>query len=265
MGSWRNASGRPLSSIAWLDAHHRAKLQERTKFAQKILALQPRKIVDLGCGPGIWLDLFDQLAPPDCELIGIDSDADALDYAAMRASGWRRPHQLLHADFDRADVVIPIDSVVLAFNVFPYLNNPAQLIADVCARLGGRGHFVIRQYDGNLLRFGPMDQHIRQSIDTALYASLSHSRQIRHYDLDRVFEIIHTSRFYNKSIEFDTFYRQSPYDKYFVEYLVNCLQWTGELVSEQSSLELKKWLDRYIGTSASPSYVVETELVAWLS
>lgn len=265
MGSWRNASGRPLSSIEWLDAHHRAKLQERTNFVQKILALQPRTIVDLGCGPGIWLDLINKLAPPDCELIGIDSDTDALNYTAMRAAGWQRPCHLSHVDFDREGVVVPIDSVVLAFNVFPYLDNAAQLIADVCEQLGGRGHLVVRQYDGNLLRFGPMAQHIRQNMDVALYASLSHSKQLKHYDLDRVFELIHTSGFANKNIEFENFCRQSPYDDDFIEYLINCLRWTGELVNEHSSEELEKWLGRYVGASAFPSYVVETELVAWLS
>lgn len=265
MDSWRNASGRPLSSIAWLDAHHRAKLQERIIFVKKILDLQPKKIVDLGCGPGIWLDLFNQLASPDCELIGIDSDANALDHAVRRAAIWNRPYKFLLADLDQECVFIPTESAVLAINVFPYLNNASELIKSVHMQMQGCGSLIVRQYDGNLLRFGPMAQHVRQGMDASLYASLSHSRQFKHYDLDRVFELIHTADFHNKHIAFETFFRHSPYDGDLVDYLVNCLKWASGLVSEKPSQDLEKWLDHYIRASAFPSYVVETELVAWLS
>lgn len=50
-----NSEGFPLASTDWLAIHHRAKLSERGRFADRLAALKPRRIVDLGCGPGLWL------------------------------------------------------------------------------------------------------------------------------------------------------------------------------------------------------------------
>jgi len=69
-----NSSGKPLADANWLEIHHRAKLPERIKFAQKLATYNPKKIVDLGCASGLWLELLNQILPNDCEFIGIDSD-----------------------------------------------------------------------------------------------------------------------------------------------------------------------------------------------
>ena len=84
MATWRNSTGSALSASEWLDAHHRAKLRERTRFAERIAEYRPQKLVDLGCATGLWLDLINDFLPSECELIGIDNNPEALALAQER-------------------------------------------------------------------------------------------------------------------------------------------------------------------------------------
>jgi len=82
MYSEENSSGKPLANSSWLLNHHRAKIPERTAFAKRLAKLQPKKIVDLGCATGLWLELLNEILPLDCEFIGIDSDIESLEKLA---------------------------------------------------------------------------------------------------------------------------------------------------------------------------------------
>ena len=69
MNSEENSSGKPLANSSWLLNHHRAKIPERTAFAKRLAKLQPKKIVDLGCATGLWLELLNEILPQDCEFM----------------------------------------------------------------------------------------------------------------------------------------------------------------------------------------------------
>lgn len=266
MVSWRNDSGKPLSSLSWLEAHHAAKLVERTEFVKAILSRKPRRIVDLGCGPGIWLDLISHHADLSCELYGIDADKNALLLAHERSARWPQKKHFEYMDLDTQARDLPEADVYLAFNIFPYVKRIDKLLETVRGKLTTGGVLVVRQYDGALLRLGPMDQRKRFMIDSALQASVLGSTQFRHYDMDRVFETINDSSFKSKTIEFDTFQRVAPYPREFVDYFYNSVQWISDLVSEEAQEGLVHWLERVqSGGSRASSYCVETEMVAWLS
>jgi ubiquinone/menaquinone biosynthesis C-methylase UbiE len=116
-----NAAGKPLANAKWLEAHHRAKLPERTAFARRLAALSPRRIVDLGCATGLWLGLLNEVLPADCEFIGIDGDEQALDSALQRAESWQRQFSFLKLDLEADAADIPAADLTLAFNIFSYI------------------------------------------------------------------------------------------------------------------------------------------------
>jgi SAM-dependent methyltransferase len=266
MSTWHNESGKPLSSVAWLEAHHQAKLIERTEFAQRIAARHPRTIVDLGCGPGIWLDLLNEQVDRSCEIAGLDADECAIKNATDRSSSWSRKSAFKCIDIETEAHKIPEADVYLAFNIFPYLNNISSFIEILKSKVKPNGCIVIRQYDGALLRFGPMDPADRLDIEISLQASVLHSEQFKHYDLDRVFEAIQTSTFLHKEVEFEVFKRVSPYPPEFLPYLENTINWTLDLISEQAAIRLRNWITRHRDTNFTlPSYFSGTDLVAWLS
>lgn len=266
MSTWHNKSGKPLSSAAWLEAHHQAKLPERTEFAQRIAILHPKTVVDLGCGSGIWLDLINEYVDHDCELIGLDADENAIRDATDRSSSWSRKSSFQRIDIETESHKIPKADVYLAFNIFPYLKDISSFIEILKSKVKPHGCIVIRQYDGALLRFGPMNTADRLDIEISLQASVLYSEQFKHYDLDRVFEAIQTSTFMQKHIEFEVFKRFAPYPPEFIPYLENTINWTLDLISEKAASRLRNWITRHRETNFTlPSYFSGTDLVAWLS
>lgn len=266
MSNWHNESGRPLSAISWLEAHHKAKLDERTEFTKRIINKSPKTIVDLGCGPGIWLELFSQHADAGCKLYGIDADEGSIAHARNRSSSWAQQSSFQCLNIDTTPEEIPEADVYLAFNIFPYIKNISLLMETLRKRLKPNGVVVIRQYDGSLLRIGPMSPRDRSLIDTSLQSSVLGSSQFMHYDLDRVFEAISDSCFDDKKIEFEVFKRIAPYPDSFLTYFTNTIEWTLDHISEDAGIKLRNWYSKIkLNEFRSSSYFSEVDLVAWLS
>jgi SAM-dependent methyltransferase len=266
MTSWHNESGRPLSSNSWLKAHHNAKITERKEFAKSLINDEISTIVDLGCGLGLWLELFDAIAPRDCKLIGIDSDKNVIKSIHAESKDWQHKTEFITLDLTTEAIDIPECDLILAFNIFPYLKDPVKLLNCVKNKLRPGGKLVVRQYDGAALRFGPIPHDVRLEIDGSLYASVGHSEAFYHYDLDRVFTLLKSSNFENVEIEFELFQKTSPYTSEFYEYYKNTVSWTLDYLSETAAEKLLKWKQNHLGgASNKQSYFTEVDLVAVLS
>lgn len=255
-----NPSGRPLASAEWLEVHHRAKLPERRGFAQNLASRSPKRVVDLGCGTGLWLSLFDEFLPDDCEIIGVDSDPDALALAEQRAYPWKRRTRFELIDVDAELDAIPEGDMTLSFNLFHYLADPAELLKKLADQ---EGTVAVRQYDGAALRFGPIDTADRACIERSLLAAVGASDQFRHYDMDHIFELLHASPFSSRKIAFELFTRISPFPDEFLDYYRSTLAWTLGLIPVDAQLKLKPWLEE---DPRSPGrYFFEVDLTGILS
>ena len=252
----RNSQGKPLSSNDWLEDHHFAKYEIREKFARTLMALKPSTIVDIGCGSGLWLQLLDKVTNDEVNYIGIDCDQSSLDLAQFKL-GKSLTAMCEHIE----SALIPTSDMCLAFNILPYIDNVDLLIHKVYESLPSGGVFVVRQYDGASLRFGPMVEDDRLSIEESLYSSISSSKQIHHYDMDRVFEALNKSKFENVSYNFETTSWCSPYSNETESYIRNMLNWTYSLVNDRSKMTINKWLDRHIDQKKR-SYFYEVDLVS---
>lgn len=264
MATWRNPSGRPLSSEAWLDAHHAAKLPERTRFAETLVQYQPLVVVDIGCGTGLWLDLLDQVLPPTCEFVGVDSDGESLVAARKRATRWQRRSEFLQMDVEREPDRLPQADLLLMFNVLPYLPDAATLIR----RLRDSGRFsrlALRQYDGTTIRLGPIPPHDRFAIDASLHAAIGSSGEFGHYEMDRAFALIRELELNPERIEFELTERFSPFPTDFEAFFSATLSWLQDLLSEDAASRLRaaeiSWDHRVPGGT----YFSQVDLVAVLS
>jgi SAM-dependent methyltransferase len=257
----RNPSGLPLAGSEWLVAHHRAKLPERRAFSEQLAALGPSRVLDLGCGPGLWLDELDKLLPPECEFVGVDSDEATLSQAAQRAERWQRPVTFECLDLESA-TALPDADLTLLFNVSPYLPQVDALLADLAQR---GGNVAVRQYDGAALRFGPIETQDRAMIEDALRAAVLGSGQFRHYDLDRMYTAIEQAPFRSRDVSFELFARTSPFPAEFMEYYTGTLEWTLDLLSDAAGERLRAWWERRKVDARLPAYFVEVDLVALLS
>lgn len=261
MQTQRNESGLPLSGSEWLATHHRAKIEARRAFASTLAALAPKRVVDLGCASGLWLELLDEVLPEDCEFIGVDCDAAILEEARQRSLAWKRRARFELLDLNDPNIEIPVGDLSLLFNVCGFIEDlPAFL--DRLHSSNADDRLAIRQYDGAMLRFGPMPGEARVAIESSLRAAVSSSDQLRHYDLDRVANSVGGSRFTEHRAWFELFERFTPYPAEFVPYLNGTLDWTQALVSDNAKSSLADWrrscLDQW-------SYFVEVDYVALLS
>jgi SAM-dependent methyltransferase len=259
VASWRNPSGYPLTSPEWLKAHHHAKLPERQRFAERLAARRPKRVIDLGCGTGLWFDLLNGLVPNDCEFIGIELDATAAGIAEARTAEWHRSVTIEQIDIDSELSSIPSGDLTLAFNIFSYLQEPEAVIAEVARKDGA---LAIRQYDGAALRFGPMTASLRAKIESSLYASVGASDQYRHYDMDRVFSTLATAPFSHQTADFELFTRISPFPPEFLDYYNRMMSWTADLLSDDVATAFRKWL---ADPAVHERYFFEVDLAAILS
>jgi SAM-dependent methyltransferase len=264
LSDWRNSTGHPLSSPAWLEAHHRAKLRERTAYALDLARCQPTRVVDLGCATGLWLEVLNALLPPSCEFVGLDCDPEALSSAQLRASHWSR-----ETTFEQCDLTTDVDSIpsadlTLVFNLFPYLPNPQEFLTRLSKR-DGHGLVAIRQYDGAALRFGPMDVGTRSAVEASLRAAVSNSREFNHYDMDAVFAAISTSPLSIEQIEFELFQRVVPFPADFLDYCHGMVNWTLTHLSEHAQHLLGEWLAAPTTGPGPGRYFFEIDLAAVVS
>lgn len=262
MISQENSTGKPLADAIWLENHHRAKIPERTAFARKLLDIHPKRIVDLGCATGLWLEIFNQIFPDNCEFVGIDSDQESLNIAIKRSQSWKRKVSFMQLNIEDNASLIPAADLTLAFNIFPYIIDLDNFINTLASRTP-RGSLAIRQYDGASIRFGPMSTSERQTMEMDLRVATESSQKFHHYDMDRTFNTIRKSAYSNIDYGFELFQRFSPFNEDFIPYYNETMLWTYQHLSEKSAENLKKWMDE--DPHMLNRYFYEVDLVALLS
>jgi len=260
LATWENATGYALSSPAWLDTHHAAKLPERMQFARSLIKYQPRRLLDLGCGTGLWLDTLDKVLSADCEFVGIDADPQALEDAHKRAKQWDRNSEFLRCDLVADHTSLPSGDMVLAFNMLPYLPNALAILEHL---RGKASRIIIRQYDGDTMRIGPMPSDDRYSINSALRSALGKHGDPSHYDLDRTFQLIHASTLAIESLDFELTRRCAPFSPEFAAYLKETIEWM-RIHLPGDARHLLDHISARLG-SGDPLYFTQVDLIAILA
>lgn len=264
--NWHNSSGRPLSDVSWLMEHHSAKRMEREAFCLKIAQKTPNRIVDLGCGPGLWLELLNKKIASSCEFFGVDGDEASIRACRNLALSWERSNNFYCSNIEKDFQNIPDADIFLAFNIMSYVKDIDGFLFELRKKIRPGGFLIVRQYDGALLRIGPMDISARMTIDASLAAAVQSSQEFNHYPIDRIYSGISSSGLKVEEIGFEVFHRTTPFCAEFLPYLNNTIAWTAELISEKAKRHLLEWhLKATANTPQSISYFSEFDLVAWLS
>lgn len=262
MIEWKNNSGKQLSSERWLTIHHNAKLKERTDFIKNNIKNTDKVIIDIGCGPGLWMKLIDDFLTSECTLVGVDSDDNAICSARERLKLSNSKINFINCNIEDNLSTLPNADLILIFNMFCFIENASVFIEQLRNKLNPGGRIIIRQYDGSNIRLGPMEERLRKLIDNSLFSSLALSSQFHHYDLDKVFEAIQRSSYPNKKIEMELFFKKSPYSDEVRLYLEEHIKWMLQFISEDAKDKLNEWLINQLNLA---SYCSEVDLVATLS
>ncbi|MBV8131365.1 MAG: methyltransferase domain-containing protein [Alphaproteobacteria bacterium] len=137
-----------MASTDWLTTHFLAKSADRLR-ALASLHIEPGcRILDLCCGPGLYIPYLLDLVGPSGHVTGIDYDPISLDAAHRRLR--TLPHHnwdLKHVDVNEYVNEMPDFDVVLIFNSIGYFRDPFRVTARIAERLPSGSSIIIKDFD----------------------------------------------------------------------------------------------------------------------
>lgn len=161
-----NECGLPLNAIAWLETHHQSKLVEREQMIQDLHLKRGSKIVDAGCGPGLWTPLLARAIGPRGRIIGVDVSAEALVTARQRGQGAWYEKQVSYKLSSMEHLPLPDASIhsIFSANVSQYLPDPVQTFAMLGRYLAPGGRLIIKDIDFGTMRFPTIDPALQARV-----------------------------------------------------------------------------------------------------
>jgi len=161
-----NECGLPLNAISWLETHHKSKLAERAQMIRDLHLQYGSRIVDAGCGPGLWTPLLARAVGPHGQILGVDLSVEALATARARCQGaWFAP-QVLYQQGSIENLPVADHSIdaIFSANVSQYLANPVETFERLGRYLAPGGRLVVKDIDFGTLRFHALDPSLQARV-----------------------------------------------------------------------------------------------------
>jgi SAM-dependent methyltransferase len=159
-------SGVELSTLQWLLDHHTTKETERRQMVTD-LKLQPgERVLDLGCGPGLWTTMFAEKVAPEGEVIGMDFAPELIDHAVSRLDD--EPlrdsmHYMIGSFYQIPLRDHTVDAIFLG-NCCSYVRDVVALLQEMkrVTRVGGR--LISKEFDDGATIFHPVDPYLNAKV-----------------------------------------------------------------------------------------------------
>ncbi len=161
-----NESGLPLNAIEWLETHHRSKAPEREQMIRDIRFKRGSRVVDAGCGPGLWTPLIARAIGYQGYIMGVDISPEALITANRRMHGKRyeRIVQYKHGSLEQLPVPFGSVDIIFSANVSQYLPDPVTTFAAMGNYIAPGGRLVIKDIDFGTMRFHNIDAGLQARV-----------------------------------------------------------------------------------------------------
>ncbi len=161
-----NECGLPLNAITWLETHHQSKLAEREKMIRDLHLKRGSRIVDAGCGPGLWTPLLARAIGSRGYIVGVDVSVEALVTAQQRGRGQWYEGQVSYKQGSIENLPVPGGSIhsIFSANVSQYLPEPVETFAKLGRYLVPGGRLVVKDIDFGTLRFSHVDPALQLRI-----------------------------------------------------------------------------------------------------
>ncbi|HVU66044.1 MAG TPA: methyltransferase domain-containing protein [Ktedonobacteraceae bacterium] len=161
-----NECGLPLNAIEWLVTHHRSKLVEREEMIQDLHLEKGSRIVDAGCGPGLWTPLLARAVGPRGHIMGVDLSAEALVTARLRSQGEWYEHQISYKQGSMEHLPVSPGSIhtIFSANVSQYLPDPVGTFAALGQFLLPGGRLAIKDIDFGTMHFSCVDPELQARV-----------------------------------------------------------------------------------------------------
>ena len=154
----RNFEKLDMASVDWLTVHYLAKSKDRLVRLANLPISQGDSVLDLCCGPGLFIPHLLDLVGITGHVTGLDLDAVSLDAAHDRLKA--TPHRnwnLIHQKLDPASLSIADYDVVLMFNCLGYFDDPELVVKNIAKQMKSGSTLIIKDFDLEGFFFSPRD------------------------------------------------------------------------------------------------------------
>ena len=218
-----------MASTEWLTTHFLAKSSSRIRDLVSLSIPAGARVLDLCCGPGLYIPLILDLVGPTGHVTGLDQDPISLDAAHQRLSAlpqknWRLQHSSLE---DYVAALHDYDFVLL-FNCIGYFADPCSVIASIAQNLRPGATIVVKDFDLESFFFQPRDASMWAKLITAAKAKNDGNNPVSFNNFfgRKVHTLYHSSRFRGHSSDTWSQLMTHPFNSFETEYLwrnVECL------------------------------------------
>lgn len=164
----RNFHKLDMASTDWLTTHFLAKSANRIRDLASLPIATGSKVLDLCCGPGLFIPHLLELVGPAGHVTGLDQDPVSLDDAHQRLKA--QPHQnwdLRHGDLEEQITALTDYDVVLLFNCIGYFPNPFDIVALIAKMLHPGAVIIVKDFDLESFFFYPRDTSMWSELITS--------------------------------------------------------------------------------------------------
>ena len=147
-----------MASTDWLTTHFLAKSASRIRDLASLPIVPGSKVLDLCCGPGLFIPHLLELVGPMGHVTGLDQDPISLDDAHQRLRS--QPHQnwnLKHGALEEEISDLTDYDVVLLFNSIGYFPDPPKIIRLIANILRPGALIIVKDFDLESFFFHPRD------------------------------------------------------------------------------------------------------------
>ncbi|MGH2507566.1 MAG: methyltransferase domain-containing protein, partial [Ktedonobacteraceae bacterium] len=164
-----NECGLPLNAVEWLVTHHQSKIAERERMIQDLHLAGGSKVVDAGCGPGLWTPLLAKAIGTQGRIVGVDLSTEALATARQRSYGQWYEGQVCYKQSSMEHLPVACGSVhtIFSANVSQYLPEPVKTFAVLGHYLRPGGLLAIKDIDFGTLHFSGIDLALQTRVAQA--------------------------------------------------------------------------------------------------
>ena len=238
-----NSSGLALSSSDWLDTHHAVKTRLRLEAVAGLPIYAGARILDVGCGPGHWCQLFAQKTGSAGKVTGIDVDPEAIRIAKNNAchapyNAWLNYETCTIEQFLNGSRNF---DVITALNILSYVDDPVKLLNNLAPSIDDGGIIILKDTDIGSDFYWPIPENIASEMAALYHSERSANYKDENYDpffARKLPDIINSSTLKKRDIHVQTYYSSYPVSDENRFYIKNNAKLVERWLSQQGKLAI---------------------------